>query len=160
MSAQLSDLILGDLSYDYGWVRDYPVLFLGESWVLRLVIPCDEGASIEPTQREAFERFDRHQALLLKKAESALFSHYQGICEEMRAQFGPEYEDSWAPRISKPDQLGKLVRPTHIIIQETFGSLDRVVGLLLDCTWEQSLGVAVKFINEEVSAVGPQDIVL
>lgn len=56
--------------------------------------------------------------------------------------------------------MGKLVRPTDVIVQETLGAPNRVVGLLLDCTWEQSLGVAVKFLNEEVSEVGPQDIVL
>lgn len=160
MSAHLSDSVLGNLSYDYGWVRDYSVPFLGESRVLRLVIPCDEGATIESTQREAFQRFDSQQPLLLKQAESALFAHYKGICEEKRDQFGAEYADTWAPQISKPEQLAGLVRPTEIIIQETFGSSNRVVGLLFDCTWEQSLGVAVKFVNEEVSAVGPQDIVL
>ncbi|WP_407665834.1 DUF6985 domain-containing protein [Mycolicibacterium aubagnense] len=35
-----------------------------------------------------------------------------------------------------------------------------MIGLLFDCTWEPELGVAVKFVDETVAEVGPQDIVL
>ena len=160
MPTHLSDPILGKLSYDYGWVREYPVDFLGETHLLRLVFACDEGASIEATQRDAFRRFDAEKKSLLSHAETAIFTHYRSVCEEKRTQFGAEYADAWAPRISEQYQLGKLVRPTELIVQETFGSPERVVGLLLECTWEPSLGVAVKFVDEEVFDVGPQDIVL
>ncbi|WP_425557580.1 DUF6985 domain-containing protein [Herbaspirillum huttiense] len=35
-----------------------------------------------------------------------------------------------------------------------------MVGVLFQCTWEPELGLAVKFVNEEVEEVGTQDIVL
>jgi hypothetical protein len=48
-----------------------------------------------------------------------------------------------------------------MIIQRSFTDpRERVVGLLFDCSWDVSLGLAVKFINEHLSEVGTQDIVL
>ncbi|WP_406851113.1 DUF6985 domain-containing protein [Herbaspirillum huttiense] len=64
------------------------------------------------------------------------------------------------PKIENSLQLKSLIKPTEIVIQQSFGTGDRVVGVLFQCTWEPELGLAVKFVNEEVEEVGTQDIVL
>ena len=50
--------------------------------------------------------------------------------------------------------------PTEIVVQQSFGAEERVIGLLFRCTWEPELGLAVKIVNEEIEEVGTQDIVL
>ena len=160
MSVRLSDPILGELTYQHGWVRDFSVNFLCEQHILRLIVPCDEGAVIETAQRDAFQHFEERRESLLQQAENTLLAHYMTIRDEKSKQFGLTHSDLWAPRITCLDQLSELVTPTEVVIQQTFGASDRMVGLLLECLWEQSQGVAIKFINEEVVEVGPQDIVL
>ncbi len=157
---KLKDSILGDLSYEYGWTRPYSCIFLGKKVSVNLAISCDEGDEIEYSQREAFLRFDEKVDLFLAQAEGAIFDYYQNNCEECRARFGAEFADELAPIIHSQSQLDTIVLPTEIIIKQSFGSNKRIVGLLYDCSWEPSLGLAVKFVDECLEEVGIQDIVL
>ncbi len=157
---KLKDQILGDLSYEYGWTRPYHCIFLGKKVSIKLAIPCDEDDEIESSQREAFQRFDEKADLFLAQAEEAIFDYYQDNCQEYRDRFGIEFADELAPIIHSPSQLGAIVLLTEIIIQHSFGENERIVGLLYDCSWEPSLGLAVKFVDECLEEVGVQDIVL
>lgn len=156
----LHDELFGELSYEYGWVRNYFISFFNETVPVQLVIPCDEGDEIEPAQRIAFTRFDTNKDLYMHQAEEKIYEHYQSVCEEYRERFGVEFADKLAPIIREQREIKPLVKPTQVVIQQTFGSSERVVGLLLTCSWEPELGLAVKFVGDTVSEVGPQDIVL
>ncbi len=94
-------------------------------------------------------------------AEHAIFAYYRDNLPELRARFGPQFADQWAPEIASADDLSRLVTPSELIIQESFEEPpERVVGLMFVCTWEPSLGLAVKFVDERLNGVGTQDIVL
>ena len=94
-------------------------------------------------------------------AENAIFAYYRENLPDLRARFGPQFADLWAPEIVCAEHLSRLLTPSEVIIQESFGEPpERVVGLLFDCTWEPSLGLAVKFVDEHLNGVGTQDIVL
>ncbi|MDP1978673.1 hypothetical protein [Undibacterium sp.] len=157
---KLKDQILGDLSYEYGWTRPYGCIFLGKKVSVNLAISCDEGDEIESSQREAFQRFDEKADSFLAQAEVAIFEYYQSNCQEYRDRFGIEFADEMAPIIHSQSQLGTIVLPIEIIIKQSFGANERIVGLLYDCSWEPSLGLAVKFVDECLEEVGVQDIVL
>ena len=154
------DETFGDIEYDYGWVGTFSYHVLGQDAKIKLFVPCDDGDDIENTQRQAFERFGTSKERLSRLAEQAIFEYYVGIVDEYRERLGPEFRDRMAPVIFYPAQLSALVRPTEIVVQQTFGSQERIVGLLFDCTWEPSLGLAVKFVDETINEVGTQDIVL
>lgn len=156
----LHDEIIGDLSYKYGWVKRYSIPFLGSIADVQLVIPCDEADEIEDAQRSAFNVFDAGKDLYLQQAEAAIFDHYLNVCAEYREKFGTEFADEIVPIVERLDQMQSLINASHIIIQQSFGSDNRIVGLLLSCSWEPELGLAVKFVNEVIDEVGPQDIVL
>ncbi|MBS0361126.1 MAG: hypothetical protein JSR98_07075 [Proteobacteria bacterium] len=152
--------ILGGLEYDLVWRRTYEYRLFGRIFPITLVVPSDEGDEIEPAQVEAFRRFERIKDQTGDLVTSAIFDHYLGIVDERRAMAGDKLADEIAPFITEPSQLASLVTPTELLIQETFGSNRRVVGLLFDCRWDPSLGLAVKFVDETIEEVGPQDIVL
>lgn len=156
----MEDTLFGAMEYDHGWVGRYSYRLFGELVNVSLAVPCDEGAEIEPAQREAFAAFNSKRDELVAQAEVAMFTYYQNEVEGWRDQFGAESADRLAPVIDRPAELASLVEATGIIIQETFGSGDRVVGLLFSCSWAPQLGLAVKFLNEAIEEVGPQDIVL
>lgn len=156
----MNDNIIGRLVYEYGWCRDYTLTIFGVATSTRLTVPCDEGADIEAAQREAFAQFDARKDDLALIAEEAIFHHYQDGCIEYRERFGDLLADELAPVVSEKAEMQKLVTLTGVVIQQSFGANDRVVGLLFDCSWEPDLGLAVKFVNEVIDEVGPQDIVL
>ena len=156
----MQDTLFGAMTYDSRWVGRYSYELFGKVVNVKLVVPCDEGDEIEPAQREAFSAFNAMRDELTKQAEAAIFTYYQSEVDEWRDQVGEESADSLAPLISQPAELASLIEATDIIIQRTYDSEDRVVGLLFSCSWDPELGLAVKFLNEEIEEVGPQDIVL
>ena len=156
----LRDDVLGELSYEYGWTREYNYPLWGRAVTVKLIVPCDEDAEIEDAQRDAFARFDESKGEMVALAERAVFDYYQSICNEYRERLGVKLADAHAPRIQKIDQLEALIIPTEVVIQQSFKSGERIVGLLFRCSWEPELGLAVKFVDAEVEEVGTQDIVL
>lgn len=156
----MHDEILGELEYEYGWTRDYVVTIFGQIHQIRLIISCFDDEEIEACQREAFARFEARNVELLALAETAIFNYYNEIVEDIRARVGVEFADKMAPRVTKIGDLASLVQPEALIVQEAFGQEKRIVGLLLTCVWDTSLGLAVKFVNEQIEDVGTQDIVL
>ena len=156
----LKDDELGEFTYSYGWVREYTIQLFGDDVNVQLVIPCDEGDDIEEAQRAAFLAFDANKDAFATQAECAIFDHYLTVCGGCRARFGVEFADKLAPLISEMTQIKGLVKATQVVVQQTFGTGDRVVGLIFICSWEPELGLAVRFVNEHIDEVGPQDIFL
>jgi hypothetical protein len=156
----IHDPVLGDLTYHYGWVRDYGMRVFDAEVTVQLFIACAEDAEIEAAQRAAYEAFNGSKDALVEQAEPALFSYYTGIVGELREQFGAPLADEMAPLITRKEQLKSLLTPTQLFIQRAFGKPTRIVGLLFNCSWEPELGLAVKFVDEKIVDIGPQDIVL
>ncbi|HEX7850405.1 MAG TPA: hypothetical protein VF485_11805 [Sphingomonas sp.] len=157
----MRDALFGDIEYEFGWVGQCAWPFLGVVSVTRLIIPCDEGAEISAGQRLAYAAFEQRKAEMCNAAENAIFAYYRENLSDLRARFGPQFADQWAPEIASAEDLSRLVTASEVIIQESFRKPpERVVGLLFDCAWEPSLGLAVKFVDERLNDVGTQDIVL
>jgi len=160
MMATLIDPVAGALIYDYGWCRPVSVEMFGVEYLVKLSFVGDEDRDLDPGQREAFSAFWSLRHLLLLDAQTALFSHYQSIRPEVLSRVSAEVADQLAPLIESTNDLLQIVRPQTLFFPEDFGSGRRVVGLLTDCNWDPSLGLAVRFENERIVGVGPQDIVL
>lgn len=157
----MRDALFGDIEYEFGWIGQCAWPFLGVVARTRLIIPCDEGAEISAGQREAYAAFEQSKAEMCNAAENAIFAYYRKNLPDLRARFGSQFADQWAPEIASAEGLSRLVTPSEAIIQESIEQPpERVVGLLFDCTWEPSLGLAVKFVDEHLNGVGTQDIVL
>jgi len=157
----VNDELFGDIEYNHMWVGRCPWPIFESVVVTPLSIPCDEADEIEPVQRAAFAAFQQGKDSLCAQAEKAIFNYYREISPEYQARFGPELAAQRVPDVQIPSDLGQLVTPTEVIIQQSFADPpERIVGLLFDCSWDPSLGLAVKFVNELVSEVGTQDIVL
>jgi len=154
------DKTFGEIDYEYGWKGSYAYSIFGKDHAVTLVVPCDEGEEIEPAQREAFVRFEQAKDSLTSAAARAILDHYQDIAEEVRERVGPAAAADVAPVITSVDELARIVSPTEFLVQQSFGSGERIIGLLFDCSWDPSLGLAVKFEDEQVVEVGNQDIVL
>jgi len=156
----MDDATFGRIEYDYDWRGEYSYSIFGNTYKVELVIPCDEGEDFESDQRQAFDNFRRDEANLVKLAQRAIYEHYLDIVDEVRERVGPDRADQVAPRITDEQDMARLVTPTELLVQRSFSPDERIIGLMFDCTWDPGLGLAVKFENEAVAEVGPQDIVL
>jgi hypothetical protein len=154
----IQDDALGELRYDGYWIRPYRLELFGKLSDVTLMVIGDEDSPIEDAQREAYLAFEKNKADLLSIAERAVFSHYQKNCAEYRRRVGPALADKVAPLIQDPVALGSIVRPKEVVVRESFGEPDRVVGISFDCTWDPDLGIAVKFVNEQLNDFGTQHI--
>lgn len=156
----MDDVTFGNIDYEFGWRGGYSYSIFGKNYSVVLVVPCDEGEEIEPAQRKAFAEFERAKSQLTEAAAIAVYDYYLKIADEVCERYGPEFAEKIAPPIEKVDDLGSIVTPTELLVQQSYEGGDRIIGLLFDCSWEPSLGLAVKIENEHIVEVGTQDIVL
>jgi hypothetical protein len=157
---ELVDVVAGNLEYDYGWCRPASVEFLGETCPIKLAFAGDEDRALDEGQREAFTAFWSSKDRLLAEAGAAILSHYQAVRPDVLARVPADVAERIAPPVGQVTDLRRIVRLDSLFFPEDFGSGRRVVGLLADCSWEPSLGLAVRFEDEQTVDVGPQDIVL
>ncbi|CPX14671.1 DUF6985 domain-containing protein [Mycobacteroides abscessus] len=155
------DPVLGSIAFTQGagWEGAYTYPFFGQEVTVTLALGgWEESDPVEPQQIEAVAQFNMRKAELCAQAEDAIYAYYLEHLSDLREQFGDSADDLM-PIIEGKQEIPRLVKPTDFFVQLAF-SADRVIGLLYDCTWDADLGLAVKFVNEAIEEVGPQDIVL
>lgn len=157
---KLVDEIAGELDYDSGWCRSLSIIFFAEVVAIQLAFAADETEELEPIQREAFAEFWKSKDRLLRQAEAAIFSYYQSIRADILARVPKDSADTLAPRITSQDDLRAIVRLETLYFPEGFRNERRIAGLLAGCAWDPALGLAVRFEDEKIVDVGPQDILL
>jgi len=156
----LSDEVVGDLVYKYGWCRSETITFFGEERPIKISFASDGNRPLQPLQREAFKRFSRASGRLLNEAETAIHCYYSSMRPQLLLQFTEDVASEILPAIEKMEELRKLVTVEEIHFPESFDGQTRVVGILAACQWDPTLGLAVRLENERIVDVGPQDIVL
>ncbi|WP_078354308.1 DUF6985 domain-containing protein [Mycobacteroides chelonae] len=158
------DPVLGDIIFTdaNGWQSTYSYPFLGREVTVDLLLGGFDGEPpFEPIQRKAMERFNMRKGQLCAEADDALYGYYRERLPDLRHQFG-DSADELMPIITDIQGLAALVTPTAFLIDRpaTPDDDERVIGLLFDCTWDTSLGLAVRIVDETIDEVGPQDIIL
>jgi predicted DNA-binding WGR domain protein len=153
--------VFGLLSRSHGldslWERTIELTIFGQVRELQLAVNGNYAEGFDTIQQDAYKRFTRKHKSLLRAAEKALFDYYQENCEDYRDQF-EEFADEWAPIVETRSEFARIVEPSSLCFP--WATSSRTVGLLLECTWDTSHGLAVKFVDEEVAEVGSQDIVI
>ncbi|MBC1912208.1 hypothetical protein HCJ57_06905 [Listeria booriae] len=161
MADNINHEVFGNLEFDYGWVKKRELELFGEKRELEIVIDADEDADFEPAQIESYKEFFKAIDTRVQDAELATFEFYQKESPDIRAQYGNDTDvDRYVPKISKKEELYKLVTPKQIIFPMVFDDTEREAGFLCDCSWEIEHGLGIKFENEIVNEVGFQDILL
>jgi hypothetical protein len=123
----------------------------------RLSVRAEESGP-EPWQRRAFDAFVANERALKPRVFEALLEYYQSIVDEYRAMFSPD-SLHLAPLISRVEDLHAVLAPEAVYIDDLEDERPGI-GLLFDCTWDDSHGVGVRVLGDSVLEVGPQDICL
>lgn len=156
---EINHKVFGKIKFDYSWEGEQEVYFFGKKRLITLIINGEEDANFEQSQIDSFISFFNNKDKYLLEAENEIFKYYQKVCPDYRDRL-EDSADEFAPILLRREEIAKLIELTQIIFPYSFGKNIRKVGLLLNCTWEQEHGLAVKFENDETVEVGYQDIVL
>ncbi|KNH23668.1 DUF6985 domain-containing protein [Priestia megaterium] len=148
--------LFGSLLYDSAWVGEKQVTFFGQKQHVLLTIDGDKEKPFQKRQEEAFQAFWLQGELLLKRTEKALFDYYQQVRDEYRTQVEKDVVDLLVPNVKKRKDIGFLVECIQIFVPEAPHDT-RELGLFFECTWEEEHMLAVKFRNEQISAIGLQE---
>ena len=120
-----------------------------------LTIPTKNG-KIEAWQLALANQFEEREEELKDSVYKAILEHYQEESEELRLQFGEEYQHL-APPVENIEELKELVTPIGVYIGE-LEPTEEAVGLLFECTWEEEHGLGVLINNWKVEQISHQDV--
>lgn len=152
------DELFGEIVYEDLWIGTIEITMFGKNQKIFLNIYGEENEEITQNQRDAFSQFKSSMPNIVKESEDKILEYYLENCDDYRAM--QSNSEEIAPKISSIDELGKLVKPTSLLIGYDFEDGIRRVGILCDCTWEPEHGLGISIENEEVVEIGLQDIVL
>lgn len=158
--SKINHPLFGEIEYDLTWDGEKSITIFGKTKKLMLTIRGGNSGDFLEGQVEVYKNFTNNEPRLLMEAEDAIIKYYSEIYKDIREMVGEDDADEIAPHIDSKDKLYTLIEPTELLIRRVGSDGVRVVGLLFDCTWDTSHGLAVKFENEHVVEVGSQDIVL
>lgn len=159
--------ILGELTFDYGYVAKKDLTFLGKTQEVEIHIKVNEGEMISPIQLRAFEALMTGWNEMQHKIAKAILQYYN---EEEKGSYGPDEEDEeeyteWWPDIDSEEVLAEKIHLDAIRIKREH--LMKMKGenpiyVLFDCDWGgedyDDNGVAVFIEDGEVSRVSYKDI--
>ncbi|MCU0293407.1 MAG: hypothetical protein MUF10_15700 [Thermoanaerobaculaceae bacterium] len=156
----VDDPVVGRVAYvRFFWEREESIRLFERDYSVRVRFRGDEDAPLEDAQRCAYAGFRSHRSKLLADAECAVHRYYGEIVAEYREMLGDDAERA-APVVTTLAELGAIITPTYLLVPRTSRLDQRVVGLICECTWDPSVGLGVRFLNEAVAEVGAQDVVL
>ena len=152
--------LFGELTFGNGLEGYSSITLYGTTEQIDLVVNCEEGEKITDAQRASYMEYKRNVAKLLKDIEEGIFIYYKTIYKEYQQQYAeaPEEIDQRVPTVSYPEDMKRLVKPTSFIIDYDFNDGDPIhMGVLFNCTWDPSHGIAAVIISGEVVEITTQD---
>jgi hypothetical protein len=154
----IDDRTFGRLEFDYGWRKNDIQEFWGKERKFEVVIDAyTKEDEITKLQKETFVSFYDNFQSLMDQALKGIFNYYKQNYTEITSQGNPNEKE--APIIKSENEMLSIIQPLQLIICNTMDN-KRVVGLTCNCTWDQEHGIGVKFVDEKITEIGTQDIVL
>lgn len=141
---------------DNMWVKGMKIYFLGKERTAVLKI-CEDWfakGGFSDCEILAYKNFFENIDVLLRKAETEIYRYYMNVYEDYRDEISDkEHIDEIAPIINSKEELKDLVSEMELYFYNSRDYTKRIVGICMECTWEK-YGLGVRFVNEEVAAVG------
>lgn len=124
------DNILGELSFDYGWIKPINIQLAHQAYTIPCVFSASKKDMVNEAQKNAYILFQAKQPHFEERMQQLL----KNYITENKIQ-SPQYQ------------------PIKFLFQR-----DGSFGLLLDCNWDVEHGIAI--VLSPYEEVGMQDIFL
>ncbi|MBO3756293.1 hypothetical protein J5O02_04315 [Streptococcus suis] len=144
---KLNHNVFGEIIFDeFYWTKSISLKIFGELKTIEVAIDADEDAGFEREQVESYIEFFKNINHYIQLTEKGVFQYYN---EKIADQPLTEIEDIYP-----------MVSIEQIFIPINTKPDMREIGFLGECSWEPEHGLGIRFINENITEVGFQDVLL
>ncbi|WP_242223026.1 DUF2004 domain-containing protein [Bacillus cereus group sp. BfR-BA-01380] len=153
----INDAVFGELEYNYGWSKDTTINFFGNEVEIALMVKGDEDGKFDKEQYAAYTSLMQNWEHLQKSFLQSILDYYK----QERHELGYDIEvNENYPQIETTNQLLEMITLVGIVVP--YGDIheDRDIGITFDCTWDTENGLGLRLLNEKVTEVGYQDVVI
>lgn len=162
---KIEDKVFGNLRYDCNWEKVYPITMFGIKEDVILYVSGQEDEEIEDAQRNAFIYFETNKGEIIREVEEKLLDYYkknyQKNYDYLSETISIEEIEEVLPKVSRVEELGKIMQVTAIKFPYSFGYEANAVNIIIGCEWkdEEECGVGVQIENGEIVIVDSWDTV-
>ncbi|WP_427182397.1 DUF6985 domain-containing protein [Paenibacillus sp. TC-CSREp1] len=154
---KINDAVFGELEFDYVWTRDTTINFLGREVEISLIVKGDEDGRFDEEQYLAYKALMKNWNQLQQSFLQPILEYYQ----QKRYELGYDitFHEGY-PLVETTDQINDLITLDGIVVP--YGEIreGRDMGVLFNCSWDVENGLGLRLLNEEVTEVGYQDVVI
>lgn len=153
----INDPVFGELAYFLVWSRDTTIHFCGKEAKITLTVEGEEDGKFDEEQYMAYQSLIQNWEHLQPSVLQAIFDYYKQKRHELG--YDIEFNEDY-PFIETQEQLLERIVLHEIVVP--YGDIfeGRDIGLLFGCTWDEENGLGLRLLNEEVTEVGYQDVVI
>ncbi|MFS0554767.1 DUF6985 domain-containing protein [Brevibacillus sp. 179-C9.3 HS] len=153
----INDPVFGELAYFLVWSRDTTIHFCGKEAKITLTVEGEEDGKFDEEQYMAYQSLMQNWEHLQPSVLQAIFDYYKQKRHELG--YDIEFNEDY-PFIETQEQLLERIVLHEIVVP--YGDIfeGRDIGLLFGCTWDEENGLGLRLLNEEVTEVGYQDVVI
>lgn len=132
----LNDLVLGELTFDMWWFREYEITVFGRKYLVPLIVQTFDEDGISDNQREAFLEFEKNKNSIISSMEIAILAYYK---------------ENFSPNANSIEDVSTLVELLKIKILSSDDL--RELGFIFNASFDPELGVGVLVVNENIEEV-------
>lgn len=137
----LQDELLGELTYNYGWVRNEMIDFLGEYRIVKIIFVSYDQEGVTQNQKEQYQWFKKNLIML-----------NNDILDKIKAYILNEYQiDGF-----RQEYLINEEFPVQIIFEKN----EKNIGIAFESRIDEENGIGVKIEDNKIVEVGYESIVL
>jgi hypothetical protein len=143
------------------WATASQISLFGSEWpiVVSVAAPYEGGEGPFAESVTALSDFWENRGTALRLALNEIFAFYLRIAPIYRANRTPEQGSVFAPVVSVPEELTKVIAPEELWVPEQEGT-SQIVVMLFSCLWDPEQGVGVRFTDCIPDIAGEQALVL
>ena len=153
--------ILGELTFHYGWTKRMKLNIFDQEFSVEINIDADEDALFDENQIEAYQFFFKDLENRIQEAEKCVIEYFHSVVSDLLARdVDAGLKEKWVLAENQASEIFKFLTVKQILFPMNFDEHTREVGLICDCVWDSENGIGIKYIDENLSEIGFQDILL
>jgi hypothetical protein len=153
----INDPIFGELEYEYGWIKDTTIRFLGKEVQITLMIDGEEEGMFDENQYTAYQSLIKNWDNLQPSLLQSIIDYYNQKQHELGNDSGL---NEHYPLIKTADQILDMITLDGIVVPYADIFEARHIGITFNCTWDTENGLGLRLLNEKVTEVSYHDVAI
>jgi hypothetical protein len=154
---RINDSAFGKLEYDFVCSKDTTISFLGNEVEIALIVKGDESGQFDEEQYVAYTSLMQNWEHLQQRFLQPILEYYKQ--ERHEPGYDIEVNESY-PLVETTDQILEMINLDGIIVPYAGIFEGRDIRITFKCTWDIENRLGLRLLDEQVTEVGYQDVVI